>query len=174
MLKSEKERTVEDLKEKLTSTRSLILTDFRGLNVEDLSRLRRDLKKGGAEYRITKNSLIRMAARESGYEAIVDYLKGPTGLVFAYQDPISPAKVLYDFLQKSEKPKIKTIWLEGKLFGENQLKRLATLPSKEIVLTQIAGSLNAPLANFVGTLQGMLRNLVGVIDAIKETKTQAA
>jgi large subunit ribosomal protein L10 len=104
----------------------------------------------------------------------VDYLKGPTGLVFAYQDPISPAKVLHDFLQKSEKPKIKTIWLEGKLFGENQLKRLATLPSKEIVLTQIAGSLNAPLANFVGTLQGMLRNLVGVIDAIKETKTQAA
>ncbi len=174
MLKSEKEKTVDDLKEKLASTRSLILTDFRGLNVEDLSRLRRDLKKGGAEYRITKNTLIRMAARESGYEAIVDYLKGPTGLVFSYQDPISPAKVLHEFLQKSDKPKIKTIWLEGKLFGGNQLKRLATLPSKEVVLTQIVGSLNAPMANFVGTLQGMLRNLVGVIDAIKETRTQAA
>ncbi|MFH1335118.1 MAG: 50S ribosomal protein L10 [Candidatus Zixiibacteriota bacterium] len=174
MLKSEKEKTVDDLKEKLSLTRSLILTDFRGLNVEDLSRLRRDLKKGGAEYRITKNTLIRMAARESGYEAIVDYLKGPTGLVFSYQDPISPAKVLYEFLLKSDKPKIKTIWLEGKLFGENQLKRLATLPSKEVVLTQIVGSLNAPMANFVGTLQGMLRNLVGVIDAIKETRTQAA
>jgi len=174
MLKSEKEKTVDDLKEKLALTRSLILTDFRGLNVEDLSRLRRDLKKGGAEYRITKNTLIRMAARESGYEAIVDYLKGPTGLVFSYQDPISPAKVLHEFLQKGDKPKIKTIWLEGKLFGENQLKRLATLPSKEVVLTQIVGSLNAPMADFVGTLQGMLRNLVGVIDAIKETRTQAA
>ncbi len=174
MLKSEKEKTVDDLKEKLSLTRSLILTDFRGLNVEDLSRLRRDLRKGGAEYRITKNTLIRMAARESGYEAIVDYLKGPTGLIFSYQDPISPAKVLHEFLQKSDKPKIKTIWLEGKLFGENQLKRLATLPSKEVVLTQIVGSLNAPMVNFVGTLQGMLRNLVGVIDAIKETRTQAA
>ncbi|HEX7400896.1 MAG TPA: 50S ribosomal protein L10 [candidate division Zixibacteria bacterium] len=174
MLKSEKEKTVDDLKEKLALTRSLILTDFRGLNVEELSRLRRDLKKGGAEYRITKNTLIRMAARESGYEAIVDYLKGPTGLVFSYQDPISPAKVLHEFLLKSDKPKIKTIWLEGKLFGENQLKRLATLPSKEVVLTQIVGGLNAPMANFVGTLQGMLRNLVGVIDAIKETRTQAA
>jgi large subunit ribosomal protein L10 len=174
MLKSDKEKTVDDLKEKLTQTRSLILTDFRGLNVEDLSRLRRDLKRSGAEYRITKNTLIRMAARESGLEAIVDYLKGPTGLVFSYQDPISPAKVLHEFLQKSEKPKIKTIWMEGKLFGENQLKRLATLPSKEVVLTQIVGSLNAPMANFVGTLQGMLRNLVGVIDAIKETRSQAA
>ena len=174
MLKTEKEKTVDDLKEKLASTRSLILTDFRGLNVEDLSRLRRDLRKGGAEYRITKNTLIRMAARESGYEAIVDYLKGPTGLVFSYQDPISPAKILHEFLQKSDKPKIKTIWLEGKLFGENQLKRLATLPSKEVVLTQIVGSLNAPMVNFVGTLQGMLRNLVGVIDAIKETRTQTA
>jgi large subunit ribosomal protein L10 len=174
MLKSEKEKTVEDLKEKLALTRSLILTDFRGLNVEDLSRLRRDLKKGGAEYRITKNTLIRKAAQESGHEAIVDYLKGPTGLVFSYQDPISPAKVLHEFLQKTEKPKIKTIWLEGKLFGENQLKKLATLPSREIVLTQIVGSLNAPLTNFVVTLQGMLRNLVGVIDAIKDSRTQAA
>jgi large subunit ribosomal protein L10 len=174
MLKSEKEKTVEDLKEKLALTRSLILTDFRGLNVEDLSRLRRDLKKGGAEYRITKNTLIRKAAQESGHEAIVDYLKGPTGLIFSYQDPISPAKVLHEFLQKTEKPKIKTIWLEGKLFGENQLKKLATLPSREIVLTQIVGSLNAPLTNFVVTLQGMLRNLVGVIDAIKDSRTQAA
>ncbi len=174
MLKSEKEKTVNELKEKLSLTQSLILTDFRGLNVADLSRLRKNLRSSGAEYQVTKNTMIRKAAQESGFEPIIDYLKGPTGLVFSYQDPISPAKVLHEFLQKSDKPKIKTIWMEGKLFGENQLKRLATLPSKEMVLTQIVSSLNAPISNFVGTLQGMLRNLVGVIDAIKEARSTPA
>jgi large subunit ribosomal protein L10 len=174
MLKSDKEKTVNELKEKLSLTRSLFLTDFRGLNVEDLSRLRRDLRKGGAEYRVTKNTMIRMAAQESGFTAITDYLKGPTGLIFAYQDPTSPAKILYEFLQKGDKPKIKTIWMEGRLFGENQLKRLATLPPKEVVLSQIVTSMNAPISNFVGTLQGMLRNLIGVIDAIGDAQSNPA
>ncbi len=174
MLKTEKEKTVQELKEKLSLTQSLILTDFRGLNVEDISRLRRNLRNSGAEYRITKNTMIRMAVQESEFDAIIDYLKGPTGLIFSYQDPISPAKVLYEFLQKSGKPKVKTIWMEGKLFGENQLKRLATLPPKEVVLALIVTSLNAPLSNFVGTLQGMLRNLIGVIDAIKEAQSKPA
>jgi large subunit ribosomal protein L10 len=173
MLKTEKEKTINELKEKLSLTRSLFLTDFRGLNVEDISRLRRDLRKGGAEFKVTKNTMIRMAAQDSGFEAIIDHLKGPTGLVFAYQDPVSPAKILHEFLQKSDKPKIKTIWMEGRLFGENQLKRLATLPSKGVMLTQIVTSLNSPMANFVGTLQGMLRNLVGVVEALKEAKSEA-
>lgn len=174
MLKTDKEKTVKELKEKLSLTRSLFLTDFRGLNVEELSRLRRDLRKGGAEYRVTKNTMIRMAAQESGFDAITDYLKGPTGLIFAYQDPTSPAKVLHEFLQKGDKPKIKTIWMEGRLFGENQLNRLATLPSREVVLSQIVTSVNAPLSNFVGTLQGMLRNLIGVIDALGEARSNPA
>jgi large subunit ribosomal protein L10 len=174
MLKSDKEKTVNELKEKLSLTQSLYLTDFRGLNVEDLSRLRRDLRKGGAEYRVTKNTLIRKAVQESGFDAVTDHLKGPTGLIFAYQDPTSPAKVLQEFLLKGDKPKIKTIWMEGRLFGENQLKKLATLPSREVVLSQIVTSMNAPLSNFVGTLQGMLRNLIGVIDAIGEAQSHPA
>jgi large subunit ribosomal protein L10 len=174
MLKAEKEKTVSELKEKLSGTRSLFLTDFRGLNVEEMSKLRRDLKKGGAEYKITKNTLIRMAAQHSEFEVIVDYLKGPTGLVFSYQDPVSPAKVLYEIHQKIEKPKIKAIWMEGRLLDENYLKRLATLPPREVILVKVISGLNAPLSNFVGTLQGMLRNLVGVIEAIKETKSKAA
>jgi large subunit ribosomal protein L10 len=113
MLKVEKEKTVNELKEKFSETKSVFLTDFRGLNVEEMSKLRRELKKGGAEYRVTKNTLIRMAAQQSGLEAIADYLKGPTGLVLSYQDPVTPAKVLYEIHQKTEKPKIKAIWMEG-------------------------------------------------------------
>ena len=174
MLKVEKEKTVNELKEKLSGTKSLFLTDFRGLNVEEITKLRRDLRRGGAEYKITKNTMIRLAAQQSGLDAIVDYLKGPTGLVFSYQDPVTPAKVLYEINQKTGKPKIKAIWMEGRLLGGKYLKRLATLPPREVVLTQILSSLNAPLSILVGTLQGVLRNFVGVIEAIKEQKAKAA
>jgi len=174
MLKVEKEKTVKELKEKLSATKSLFLTDFRGLNVEEMFKLRRELKKVGAEYKISKNTLIRRAAQDSGFESIVNYLKGPTGLILAFQDPLTPAKVLYEISQKSDKPKVKIIWMEGRLLGENSLKQLAKLPAREVLLTQIFISLNAPMTNFVGTLQGMLRNFVGVIEAIKEVKSKAA
>jgi large subunit ribosomal protein L10 len=136
--------------------------------------LRRDLKEKKAEYRITKNSLIRLAARESRFEGVLDYLKGPTGLVFSFEDPVSPAKVLYEIHKKVEKPKIKIIWMEGKLLDENHLKSLAALPSKDVILTQIVFGLNSPLANLVGTLQGVMRNFVGVLDAVREARSKAA
>lgn len=174
MLKVEKEKTVDELREKLSLTKSLFLTDFRGLNVDQMTDLRRDLKEKKAEYRITKNSLIRLAARESRFEGVLDYLKGPTGLVFSFEDPVSPAKVLYEIHKKVEKPKIKIIWMEGKLLDENHLKSLAALPSKDVILTQIVFGLNSPLANLVGTLQGVMRNFVGVLDAVREARSKAA
>ena len=174
MLKVEKGKTVDELREKLSLTKSLFLTDFRGLNVEQMTDLGRDLKEKKAEYRITKNSLIRLAARESRFEGVLDYLKGPTGLVFSFEDPVSPAKVLYEIRKKVEKPKIKIIWMEGKLLDENQLKGLAALPTKDVILTQIVFGLNSPLANLVGTLQGVMRNFVGVLDAVREARSKAA
>ncbi len=172
MLRVEKEKTVKELTEKLSETKSLFLTDFRGLNVEEMSKLRRELRKSGAEYKITKNTMIRRAAQQTGFEAIVDHLKGPTGMVLSYQDPVAPAKILYEISQKTEKPKIKIIWMEGRLVDGRHLKRLATLPPREIILTQLIFSLNAPLSSFVGTLQGILRNFVGLIDAIKDAKSK--
>ncbi len=173
MLKVEKEKTVGELKEKLSAAKSLFLTDFRGLNVDEMTRLRRSLKEKGAEYRITKNTLIRRAAQESELEGILDFLAGPTGLVFSYEDPLAPARALHEVYRKMEKPKIKVIWMEGRLLDESHLKTLATLPGREVLLAQIASGLNFPVANFVGTLQGMLRSLVGVIEAIKEEKSEA-
>lgn len=174
MLKVEKEKTVNELKEKLSLTKSLFLTDFRGLNVEEMTKLRRELKKGGAEYKITKNTMIRMAAKQSRFEGTLDFLKGPTGLVFSYEDPISPAKVLYELHKKVERPKIKVIWMEGRLLDESHLKRLAALPPREVILTQILSGLNSPMVNFVGILQGVLRNFVGTLDALKEAKIKTA
>lgn len=174
MLKVEKEKTVNELRERLSLTKSLFLTDFRGLSVDDMTRLRRSLKEKGAEYRVTKNTLIRMAAEESEFGGILDFLKGPTGLVFSYEDPLAPAKALHEVHKKTEKPKIKVIWMEGKLLDESHLRTLATLPAREVILAQIVSGLDFPVANFVGTLQGVLRNFVSTIDAIKEEKSEAA
>ncbi len=170
MLKAEKEKTVNELRKKLISAKSLFLTDFRGLNVEEMTKLRKELKKGGAEYKVSKNTLIRMAAQQSGFEGVLDHLRGPTGLVFSYDDPISPAKILYEVQKRVEKPKIKLIWIEGRLLDESHLKRLALLPSRQVLLAQIITGLNSPVANLVGTLQALLRDFVGVIDAIREQK----
>jgi large subunit ribosomal protein L10 len=173
MLKVEKEKTVSELKEKLSAASSLFLTDFRGLNVDEMTRLRRTLKEKGAEYRVTKNTLIRRAAQESELEGILDFLAGPTGLVFSYEDPLAPARALHEVYRKIKKPKIKVIWMEGRFFGESHLKTLAALPGREMLLAQIASGLNFPVANFVGTLEGMLRSLVGVIEAIRKEKSEA-
>jgi len=174
MLRTEKENTVNELKKKLNSTKSLFLTDFRGLNVQEMTELRRELKKQGAEYEVTKNTMIRRAAQETGFEGILDYLQEPTGLVFSYQDPISPAKVLYRVYSKVEKPRIKVIWLDGRLFGQNHLKTLAVLPSREVILAQILAGINFPVANLVGTLQGVMRGFVRILNAITEEKSKAA
>lgn len=174
MLRTEKEKTINELKEKLSTTKSLFLTDFRGLNVLEISQLRRELKKGGAEFEVAKNTMIRRAAQDTEFEMIRDYLKGPTGLVFSYENPVSPAKVLFDLFKKVEKPKVKVICLEGRLLDQDHLKKLAALPSREVLLTQILGGINSPLTNLVGTLQGVMRNFVGVIDALKEEKSKAA
>jgi large subunit ribosomal protein L10 len=174
MLKTEKEETVTRLQEKLALTKSLFLTDFRGLNVEEISKLRRDLKEKRAEYKITKNTLIRRAVQQSEFEGITDSLKGPTGLVFSYEDPLAPAKALYELFRKLERPKVKIIWMEGRVFDQSHLKTLAALPGREVLLAQVVSGLNAPLANLVGTLNGVLRELVCTIDAIREKKPQAA
>ncbi len=174
MLRPEKEKVVNQLKEKLAQAKSLFLTDFTGLNVEETTELRRNFREKRVEYKVAKNSLIEMAIQKTNFEGVSEYLEGPTGLVFGYDEPTVPAKVLHDFQRKIEKPKIKVFWMEGKLFGEEELKRLARLPSREALLGQILVSLNSPMSNLVGTLHGVLRNFMGTLDALQEAKSKAS
>jgi len=172
MLRPEKEKVVSQLKDKLAQAKSLFLTDFTGLNVEEMTQLRRNFTEKKVEYKVAKNSLIRLAVQQTGLEGISDHLEGPTGVVFAYDDPAVPAKVLYDFQKKIEKPKVKVFWMEGKLFGEKELERLARLPSREILFGQILMGLNSPIANLVGTLQGVLINFIGLVDALQKARSK--
>jgi large subunit ribosomal protein L10 len=174
MLRPEKEKVVSQLKDKLAQAKSLFLTDFTGLNVEDTTELRRNFRENKVEYKVAKNSLIRLAVQQTGFESISDHLEGPTGLVFGYDDLTVPAKVLYDFQKKKDMPKIKIFWMEGELFGEEELKRLARLPSRKELLGQILMSVNSPMSNLIGTFHVVLRNFIGLIDALQEAKSKTS
>lgn len=173
MLRPEKEKVVSQLRDKLDRAKSLFLADFTGLDVGEMTELRKNFRENKVEIKVAKNSLIRLAIEKTDFEGVSKHLEGPTGLVFGYDELTVPAKILYDFQNKTEKPKIKVFWMEGKLFGEEELKRLARLPSREDLFGQILASLNSPMTNLVGILQGVLRNFIGLIDALQESKSKA-
>ncbi len=172
MLKEEKKRVVEELKEKLEKSKSFFLTDFSGLNVEEINQLRKELKSNGIEYKVVKNTLLRLAVKDLGLDQITDYLEGPTGVAFGYNEPILPAKILHNFKKKTEKPKIKVFWIGKELFQADKFEDFATLPTRDELLTLIFGCFKSPLVNLVGTLDGVLREFVGTIEAIVKSKSK--
>ena len=171
MKREEKERLVTELSQKLNGAQSLYYTDFTGLNVKRMTDLRRRLRKAGVEYVVIKNTLALRAVNESGL--VSDTLKGPTGLVVA-KDPVSAAKVLTDFAKENEdRPTVKGGLLSGKKIDNAQLKRLASLPSREQMLADLGAGMQSPMAAFVGALNGLLYMFAGALDALK-TQRQGA
>jgi len=171
MKREEKEKLVTELSSKLNDAQSLYYTDFTGLNVKRMTDLRRRLKKAGVEYVVIKNTLALRAVNESGL--VGDTLKGPTGLVVA-KDPVSAARVLTEFAKENEdRPTVKGGLLSGKKIDNAQLKRLASLPSREQMLADLGAGMQSPMAAFVGALNGLLYMFAGALDALK-TQRQGA
>jgi large subunit ribosomal protein L10 len=171
MKRSEKEQLVTELSEKLKGAKSLYYTDFTGLNVKRMTELRRRLKKAGVEYVVIKNTLALRAVNDSGL--VTEKLKGPTGLVVG-KDPVSAARVLTEFAKEFEqKPAFKGGLLEGKSIDRAQLKRLASLPSREQMLADLAAGMQSPMAAFVGALNGLFYTFAGALDALKSQREGA-
>lgn len=171
MKRSDKEQLVTELTQKLTSASALYYTDFSGLNVKRMTDLRRRLRKVGVEYVVIKNTLALRAVNESGL--VGERLRGPTGLVIG-PDPVAAAKVLSDFARENDqKPGIKGGMLDGRAIGVDQVKQLASLPSREQMLAELAGGLQAPLAAFAGALNGLLYMFVGALDALHTQRESA-
>jgi len=171
MKREEKEKLVTELSQKLNSAQSLYYTDFTGLNVKRMTDLRRRLKKAGVEYVVIKNTLALRAVNESGL--VADQLKGPTGLVVA-RDPVSAAKVLTDFAKENEdRPTVKGGLLSGKKIDNAQLKRLASLPSREQMLADLGAGMQSPMAAFVGAINGLFYMFAGALEALKTQREGA-
>jgi large subunit ribosomal protein L10 len=171
MKRNEKEQLVTELSEKQKSATSLYYTDFTGLNVKRMTELRRRLKKAGVEYVVIKNTLALRAVNESGL--VGEKLKGPTGLVVG-KDPVGAAKVLTDFAKEFEqKPEFKGGMLAGKAINSAQLKRLASMPSREQMLADLGAGLQSPMAAFVGAVNGLFYMFAGALDALKSQREGA-
>lgn len=172
MLKKEKEETVASLKEELKTAKSFVLTNYRGLNVHQLSEMRKRLRSAGIDYKVIKNTLFRRAASESGLDALLEYLVGPTAAAFAREDLVAPAKLLSDFTKEFEVLKIKGGVLNGEVIGADKITMLASLPSIEVLYSKMLGSLKSPMHGLVNVMAGQARQLVTVLNQISTQKTQ--
>jgi large subunit ribosomal protein L10 len=175
MLKSDKERLVAELTERLKNTETLIVADYRGLSVPEIDTLRTQLLEHGARFQIVKNTLTRRAAEEAGAEALLTLLEGPTAIAFleADGDPVAVAKALNDAARTTRVLTIRGGLLEGAAIGEDDVKNLATLPPTDVLRAQLLGAVAGPLTTVVGLFTAPLRDLVNVIDArIKQLEEQ--
>ena len=167
----EKEKKVAEIKEDLSRARIIVLTDFRGLNVAQMNKLRRTLQQDGVKYRVVKNTLTKIAAGETGLDDLKEYLEGPMGIAYGFDDPLEPVKTLVKFAKEnSDKFSLKGGVLESRVLDVDSLKQLADLPPKEVLLSRTLGSLQAPLSAFVNVLQANIRNLVYVLQAVHDQK----
>ncbi len=170
MVKPEKKAAVEDIKRGFNSAKSLVITDYLGLDVAQMTVLRSKLREAGVEYKVVKNTLARIAAREADVKGIEDFFAGPTAIAFGIEDAVSPAKVLVDFAEENEVLEIKAGYLEGKIMDVDQVKSLAKIPSREELLAKAFASMRSPITGLVNVLHGNIRGLVQVLSQIKEQK----
>lgn len=166
----EKKEIVAELEQKLKSSKTAIFTDYRGIKVEEATALRRSCRDAGVEYKVVKNTLTQIAAENSGFTELNKLLTGPTAIAFGYEDPVAPAKVLMDFAKKNKNLEIKGGLIEGQVVGTDQIKNLADLPSREVLLSQVLRGFNGPLVNLCSVLQGPIRKLVYALQAVQEQK----
>lgn len=163
MKKPEKDKLVAELKEKLDGAKALYYTDFTGLNVKRMTDLRRRLRKANVEYVVIKNTLALRAVNEAGL--VGTKLKGQTGLVIA-KDPVAAAKVIADFAKENDaRPAVKGGLMDGRALDEAQVKKLASMPSREQMLAELGAGLQSPMAAFVGALNGLMYMMVGALEA---------
>jgi large subunit ribosomal protein L10 len=167
VLRSEKERVVRELAERLRSTETLMVADYRGLTMTEIDELRTRLLEAGARFTVVKNTLTRLAAEEAGTKEVLELVEGPTAIAFleADGDPIAVAKVLNETARARDVLVIRGGILDGSLVGDDDIRRLATLPPVEVLRAQFAGAVVGPLTMVVGLFAAPLRDLVGVIDA---------
>ena len=175
MLRSDKERVVAELADKLKATETLIVADYRGLSVTDIDKLRTELLEYGAHFQVVKNTLTRRAAEQAGADALLALLDGPIAIAFleADGDPVAVAKALNNAARDTKVLEIRGGILEGTEIGEAEVKNLATLPPADVLRAQLVSAVAGPMITVVGLFTAPLRDLVNVLDArIKQLEEQ--
>jgi large subunit ribosomal protein L10 len=161
--------TVEELQRVLEGASSIYMTDFTGMPVAMMSDLRRRCREADVEYRVVKDSLTRLAAERAGIEQVIKFIDGPTALALGHSDQLAPARVLADFARQHKLPRLRAALVEGRIFDEAQVKTLAVLPPREVLLAQFAAGIRSPLTGFAGIINQIMWKLVATLEAVAKS-----
>ena len=168
----EKKTQVSQLVSQMQNAVAGVVVDYKGINVDNDTKLRRQLREAGVDYAVVKNTLLRRAVREAGLEDLEPVFVGTTAIATSTSDPVAPAKILNEYAQKSKGAfTIKAGFIEGKVVAPAQVKDIASLPSREVLIAQALAGLNAPISGFVNVMQGNIRALATVLQAIADQKS---
>lgn len=171
MLKADKQDVVDRLKEQFQGSSSVICVDFRGVNVGQITQFRGQIKETSGTYQVVKNTLARRAVSETTFQDLGQFLVGPTGVVFCPGEPMDAAKVVKKFVQETNGAlKIKGGIVDGTVFDAKGIEKVATLPTKHELLSQLVASLESPISGLVGTLEGVVREFVYTLQAIADKR----
>ncbi len=171
MNKENKQQVVAELHDKLQKANAVFLADFRGMNVGKATELRDELRKASVEYKVVKNTLLDLASRDTDKESLQPFFKGPTAVALSYDDPVAAAKVLSRFAKEQQATfKLKAGILTGKPISVTDIQALADLPSREVLIAKLLGTMQAPVSNFVGVLAAVPGSFVRALDAIRSQK----
>ncbi len=172
MLREEKAKIIEELAEALSKSPIVLLTDYKGLSVEEITKLRDELYEVNAKYRVAKNTLIKLAFKKAGLplEDIESSLEGNTALLYTEGDAVMALKALYKFIKETKKPVVKCGLMDGKFITEQDAKEFSKLPPRDVLLAQLVGQMQAPIYGLHAVLSGTLRKLLYALNAIKEKK----
>jgi large subunit ribosomal protein L10 len=167
---------VKQIKERLENAKSIVLIDYKGINIEEVDELRNRMRNANVDYFVSKNTFIKIALNDLGITALDDSLIGPTAVALSLEDEVAPAREMAKFKKDitSDKdfPSFKIGYVAGELMDSEQLVKLSKLPSKEALISMVLQGFNAPISGFVGALSGIIRNFVYTIDAIAKQKTE--
>lgn len=166
----EKQKVVAEIEQKIKDASLIVFTDYRGLNVEEVSELRNKLRAPGVEFRVLKNTMTRFALKNVGYDSVADQVQGPNAILFSNEDVVTPAKTIFDFVKKHPNLEVKLGILEGQSVSAEKVKELADLPPREVLVAQVLGTMQAPITSFVRVLNANITGLARALDQIREKK----
>ncbi len=167
----QKKALVASLSDKLKNSCAGVIVNYKGINVSDDTKLRKELRESGVEYFVVKNTLLQRAAKEAGLDGLEPVLEGTTAIAISKEDHVAAARILCKFADENDFFKAKAGFIDGKVISEAEVNNLAKLPTKEVLVAKALGGLNAPISGFVTVLNGTIRGLVVALNAIAEKQS---
>ncbi len=170
MNREQKEKEVAVLKDMFSRSRHVTITDHTGIDVGNLTLLRRKLKESQSEFRVSKNTFLKLAVRNSDFDPLAEFFTGPTSVVFGYDDPMETAKVINQSMKDIEKPRFKSYYFEGQILDFDAFKRIAELPPRDQVIAKLISTMDGSISRFISLLDGAAVEFIGTLEALAESR----